>query len=68
MIIVYGCSEEEYFTTILPYQAKLIKMSRSSTTSKRKKRRENIGKNWFLDATNRSIVDIGFIDRYSKKW
>ncbi|CAF3507401.1 unnamed protein product [Adineta steineri] len=50
--LYYGCSEEEYFTTMLPYQACLLKMSHSST----------------INATNRSILDIGYIDRYSKKW
>ncbi|CAF4573462.1 unnamed protein product [Rotaria sp. Silwood1] len=50
--LYYGCSEEEYFSTVLPYQAFLLKISKSSTTN----------------ATNRSILDIGFIDRYTKKW
>ncbi|CAF0873379.1 unnamed protein product [Rotaria sordida] len=50
--LYYGCSEQEYFSTVLPYQAFLLKTSRSSTTN----------------ATNRSILDIGFIDRHTKKW
>ncbi|CAF2089254.1 unnamed protein product [Rotaria magnacalcarata] len=49
--LYYGCSREEYFCTVLPYQAFLLKISRSATTN----------------ATNRSILDIGFIDRHSKK-
>ncbi|CAF1608580.1 unnamed protein product [Adineta ricciae] len=49
--LYYGCSEEEYFTTILPYQACLLKVSNSS----------------MINATNRSIVDIGYINRSSKK-
>ncbi|CAF4383259.1 unnamed protein product, partial [Adineta steineri] len=32
--LYYGCSEEEYFTTMLPYQACLLKMSHSSLISK----------------------------------
>ncbi|UJR30726.1 hypothetical protein I4U23_018246 [Adineta vaga] len=49
--LFYGCSEEEYFTNILPYQACLLKVSNSST----------------INVTNRSIIDIGYIDRYSKR-
>ncbi|CAF0870708.1 unnamed protein product [Rotaria sordida] len=30
--LYYGCSEQEYFSTVLPYQAFLLKTSRSSTT------------------------------------
>ncbi|CAF3210738.1 unnamed protein product [Rotaria socialis] len=49
--LYYGCSREEYFCTVLPYQAFLLKISRSETTN----------------ATNRSILDIGFINRHAKK-
>jgi len=51
--LYYGCSENEYFMTILPYQGYLLKSTRSSLNNN--------------NVTNKTILDVAFIDRHSRK-